>query len=139
MAQPDASLARSVIAIAVVKHEGKYLIGLRPAGVPLAGYWEFPGGKVQPGETPGEAAARECLEEAGLTVRVVGRYPDVEHDYPHGKLLMHFFACELAASATGPLPDRFRWVRSAELSEYKFPPANARMLTALEADHDPFS
>ncbi len=51
------------IAIAVVEHDGNFLIGLRPSGAVLGGLWEFPGGKVEPDETPEAAAARECLEE----------------------------------------------------------------------------
>ena len=59
------------IAVAVVEHDGRFLVGLRPAGKPLAGFSEFPGGKVHSGETPAEAAERECREETGLSV-VVG-------------------------------------------------------------------
>ena len=54
------------IAIAVVLHNDCVLIGVRPAGATLAGLWEFPGGKIEAGETPNEAAERECLEETGL-------------------------------------------------------------------------
>ena len=63
------------VAIAVVQHEGRFLVGTRPAGVPLAGLAEFPGGKVHAGEMPADAAARECLEESGLTVCVGEEYP----------------------------------------------------------------
>lgn len=55
------------IAIAVVQHADQFLIGQRPAGLVLSGYWEFPGGKIQLGETPEAAAVRECLEETGLS------------------------------------------------------------------------
>ena len=58
------------IAVAVVEHDGRYLVGQRPAHVPLGGFWEFPGGKVERGETPEAAAIRECLEETGLTVHI---------------------------------------------------------------------
>ena len=57
------------IAIAVVEHEGRFLIGLRPPGAPLAGLWEFAGGKLEPGETPQMAAARECLERGRTDAR----------------------------------------------------------------------
>ena len=58
------------IAIAVVEQHGQFLIGQRPADVALGGLWEFPGGKVEPGELPVNAAIRECLEETGLVVRI---------------------------------------------------------------------
>ena len=63
------------IAVAVVQHAGTVLIGRRAPEAPLGGLWEFPGGKVGPDETPGEAAARECREETGLAVRIGRPYP----------------------------------------------------------------
>ncbi len=118
------------IAVALVRHEGRLLIGRRGNDGPLAGYWEFPGGKVEPGETPAEAAVRECLEETGLAVRVTERYPDVVHHYDYGSVHLHFFAC--AADAQQQLlPPRFRWVTPAELSHYTFPAANAAMIERL--------
>jgi 8-oxo-dGTP diphosphatase len=121
------------IAIAVVEHAGSFLIGQRPPNVPLAGYWEFPGGKVEPGETPAEAAARECLEETGLLVTVGDVYPDVVHQYDHDRLRLHFFACRLQPASGDPRPP-FRWVPRVELARYQFPPANAGLLTWL-LDH----
>src|SRR5947209_7478611 len=63
------------IAIAVVEQDGRFLVGRRPAGVPLAGLSEFPGGKIEPQETAEAAAVRECFEETGIVVEVTGRYP----------------------------------------------------------------
>ena len=85
---------RVEIAIAVVERDGQFLIGLRPEGESLAGYWEFPGGKVTAGETAEDAARRECLEETGLEVRIVGTYPAIAYDYPHASVQLHFFACD---------------------------------------------
>jgi 8-oxo-dGTP diphosphatase len=115
------------IAVAVVENDGQFLIGLRPDGVPLAGLWEFPGGKVEPGETSENAAIRECLEEAGLTVRIIGEYPPASHSYQHATAHLRFFACELT-HPPDELPARFRWVTPAELCQYSFPPANAELL-----------
>ena len=92
-----ARASSKIIAVAVVRHGDCFLAGLRPEGVPLAGFWEFPGGKVEPLETPADAAVRECREEAGLDVRVVGEYPPVDFDYPHGSLHLRFFACVAVA------------------------------------------
>ncbi len=120
------------IAIGVVERDGKYLIGLRCEGGPLAGYWEFPGGKVSAGETPEDAACRECLEETGLEVQLTGSYPPADHDYPHCRVRLHFFACAPLAERS-QLPSRFRWVSGDELRNYQFPPANRELLDMLIA------
>ena len=120
----------ALIAVAVVVHDGRVLIGRRPAGLPLAGFWEFPGGKMAPGETPSEAAERECHEETGLEVAVVGTYGVEQYDYTHGPVRIHFLA---AAPRHGDRRPRepFRWVPVAELHRYRFPPANQRVLKEL--------
>jgi mutator protein MutT len=123
---------RQQVAVAVVEHDGKFLVGLRPAGKPLAGFSEFPGGKVHSGETPAEAAERECREETGLSVVVGDPYPSVEHEYPHGRLTLHFFRCTLADAAEGRIPHApFRWVRRDELARLEFPEANRSLLERL--------
>lgn len=120
------------IAVAVVSHQGRYLVGQRPAGVPLEGLWEFPGGKVLSGEEPAAAACRECREETGLAVTVRDEYPAVEHQYPHGRLHLRFFAC--APSDPAAMPNApFIWVRAAELARLEFPPANQALIARLTA------
>lgn len=118
------------IAIAVVEHEGRYLIGLRPEGAPLAGLWEFAGGKVEPGESPQVAAARECLEETGLAVEVGESFPEVVHQYDHGRLRLHFFRCRPFEPHREPSA-RFRWVLARDLPRYEFPAANAALTKYL--------
>jgi 8-oxo-dGTP diphosphatase len=123
------------IAVAVVEHDGKFLVGMRGPGKPLAGFSEFPGGKIHSGETPAEAAARECREETGLSVVVGEPYPTVEHDYPHSRLTLHFFRCTLANPAGNASPvEPFRWVNSAELIRLEFPAANRSLLAELAAE-----
>jgi 8-oxo-dGTP diphosphatase len=121
---------RVEIAIAVVEDQGRYLIGQRQLGGTLAGYWEFPGGKIEAGETPQAAAVRECREETGLSVRVTGAYPTVDHDYEHARVRLHFLACA-TGDASAPLAARFRWVERAALGDYQFPPANASVLAII--------
>ncbi|HUY36667.1 MAG TPA: (deoxy)nucleoside triphosphate pyrophosphohydrolase [Pirellulales bacterium] len=118
------------IAVAVVEHEGRFLIGPRPAGIPLAGLWEFPGGKVEFGETAAQAAARECQEETGLSIEVGASYPAVVHPYDHGRLALEFFACRPLDPQQPPLPP-FRWVALDELAKYPFPAANAGLIEFL--------
>jgi 8-oxo-dGTP diphosphatase len=120
------------IAIAVVENEGQFLIGVRPEGVALAGLWEFPGGKVKPGETPEEAARRECLEETGLEIEVGEPYPKVVHQYNHDKVRLHFFACRPTTPEQEALPP-FRWVPRADLGRYEFPAANGALIEFLVA------
>jgi mutator protein MutT len=121
------------VAVAVLRHEGALLIGQRPPGVPLAGLWEFPGGKVRPGETPAQAAARECREETGLEALIEGEYPAVEYAYDFGRLELRFFAARPRSAETAPRPP-FRWVPAAHLADYPFPPANAALLKLLQQE-----
>jgi 8-oxo-dGTP diphosphatase len=118
------------IAVAVVEQDDQFLIGQRPSGVPLAGLWEFPGGKVRPGEAPEAAAVRECYEEAGLNVAVVGHYPPRQYHYPHGTLRLHFYHCQPTGPTISPRPP-FVWVPRATLPQYAFPEANGPILQLL--------
>jgi mutator protein MutT len=118
------------IAIAVVQRYDQFLIGQRREGVPLAGLWEFPGGKIRAGETPDAAAARECREETGLDVTIVAAYPEVVHSYDHADVRLHFFAAtpiDLSAQPSAP----FRWVPAVKLGEYEFPAANDKLVAFL--------
>lgn len=118
------------IAIAVVCHRGRYLVGQRPAGVPLAGLWEFPGGKPEAEETLAAAAVRECREEAGLEVEITGEYPPVSHRYDHGAVELHFFACRLLGRRQEPQAP-FRWVDCSDLGRLEFPAANRPVIAAI--------
>jgi mutator protein MutT len=120
------------IAVAVVERDGHFLVGLRPPGVPLAGYWEFPGGKVKPGETPAQAAMRECHEETGLLVELCGEYPDVVHQYDHDRLRLFFFAARCGPNLAQPRAP-FLWVPRVKLGQLAFPPANAALIAYLLA------
>jgi 8-oxo-dGTP diphosphatase len=124
--------SRIPIAIAVVEREGFFLVGKRPAGAPLAGLCEFPGGKVHASETPEAAAVRECLEETDLAVRIVGEYPVVRHDYEHDRVELHFFRCLPVDAGCSPR-EPFRWVTVAELAELQFPEANRAVLDQIIA------
>lgn len=128
------------IAVAVVEHAGRFLIGLRPEGVPLAGLWEFPGGKVEAGETPAEAAVRECREEAGLDVVVLDEFPAAVQQYDHDRVRVHFFRCRLVEGSTAVAdapfapphaPPQYQWVEGRRLREFAFPKANDRLIAML--------
>ncbi|REK18867.1 MAG: (deoxy)nucleoside triphosphate pyrophosphohydrolase [Planctomycetota bacterium] len=138
MSPADAPAPRVEVAIAIVWHQGRLLIGQRPQDATLPGLWEFPGGKVEPGETPTAAAERECLEETGVLARVVGRYPVIEHDYDHAAVRLHFLACEWVGEKS-PLPQRCRWIHPSELGSYAFPAANDALLEMLLRGQPPES
>ncbi len=111
------------------------LVTRRPADTVLGGYWEFPGGKVEAGETPQACLVREFREEVGLSVTVGEALPTVEHAYPHGRVVLHAFWC---AAVDGQMPRNLqvaehRWVPTGELSTLRFPPANGPLVAAIVA------
>jgi len=122
------------IGIAVVERDGRYLVGTRPDGVPLAGYAEFPGGKCEPGETPEACAVRECREETGLVVEPVELLERRTWDYPHGRVELSFALCRPVDGSEPAAP--FRWVPRAELAGLRFPEANAAVVGRLVAGPD---
>ncbi|HEY1151495.1 MAG TPA: NUDIX domain-containing protein [Pseudoduganella sp.] len=88
-----AEVARPIdVAVGILmKPNGDVLLGQRPEGKPYAGYWEFPGGKVDPGETILEALKREFMEELGVSVLSAEEWCGVEHVYEHAHVRLHFF------------------------------------------------
>ncbi len=91
-AQPNAPARPVDVAVGILmKPNGDVLLGQRPAGKPYAGYWEFPGGKVDPGETFLEALKREFMEELGIEVLSADEWCGVEHVYEHAHVRLHFF------------------------------------------------
>jgi len=122
--------------IGLIRRGDAFLIRQRPAGTVYAGYWEFPGGKCEPGETPAQATARECLEETGLRI-VVGRLRRmIRHRYPHGLVELSFHDCTAEDPAAEPDPRTgFRWVPVARLAGLQFPEANDVILDELAREY----
>ena len=126
------------VAIAVVEHDGRYLVGTRLAGQPLAGHAEFPGGKCLPHETPSAAAVRECREETGREVVAVRRLSACRHCYEHGTLDLEFWLCRLVNPPADPGISRqasrgFAWLSAESLKSLNFPDANQPVLALLAA------
>jgi 8-oxo-dGTP diphosphatase len=125
----------TAVGIGLIRRRGDFLVRRRPEGTVYAGYWEFPGGKCEPGETPEQTTARECQEETGLEV-VVGRLRRViEHHYPHGLVRLFFFDCVPADPAAEPSANSgSRWVSATQLLSLRFPDANEPLLEELSGD-----
>jgi mutator protein MutT len=117
------------IAIAVIEHDGKYLLQQRTSEQVLAGKWEFPGGKIEAGESPADAAVRETREETSLAVRAARTLVEVRHAYEHATVQLHFVLCRPLAGSSPSASTR--WVTAAELREYDFPAANVPLLQML--------
>lgn len=110
------------------------LISRRHDDAVLGGFWEFPGGKMEPEETPVLCVQRELTEELDLQVRVIEQWESLEHQYDHAHVTLWPCVCELidpAQQARDLAVAEHRWISPAELRSYRFPSANAPMLTRL--------
>lgn len=122
-----------VAAAVVVRHDGQVLLAQRPPGKPYEGYWEFPGGKLEPGETPRQALARELREELGLHVQRAAPWIVQEFVYPHAHVELNFF--RVFAWEGEPHPhdgQAFAWQTPGAFDVSPLLPANSRVLAALQ-------
>ena len=120
------------VGIGLIGRGGSYLIRRRPPGAAMAGYWEFPGGKCEAGESPEMATARECLEEVGVGVVVDELVRRIVHRYPHGLVELYYFRCTIDGVEASPAEDSgFVWVAAGDLPGYRFPEANDVLVAAL--------
>jgi 8-oxo-dGTP diphosphatase len=117
---------------AMIDKDGRYLITQRPPTASLPLLWEFPGGRVEPGETDATALARELREEMGIEVEVQDRVIHVEHAYASYDIDFCVYRCRLVS---GPIQHlrvhAHRWVRPEELDQYEFPPADEKSIAKL--------
>jgi len=123
-----------VAAVVLVDADGRVLLAQRPEGKSMAGLWEFPGGKVDPGETPEAALIRELAEELGIDVAAscLAPFTFASHAYPDFHLLMPLYVCRKWSGI--PLAregQRLTWVRPAQLAEYPMPPADKPLIAML--------
>ena len=119
-------------AAVITRPDGRFLLGQRPAGKVYAGYWEFPGGKVEPGEAPLAALARELHEELGITVRKAHPWLTRDYDYAHAAVRLRFFRVrEWSGDLHGREQQRFSWQLPHAVSVDPLLPANAPVLRAL--------
>lgn len=127
----DSGVPRIVVTAAVIERDGAYLVTRRQRGVHLEGYWEFPGGKCEAGESHAACLEREVREELDAGVRVGREILVTEHAYPERVVELHFFNCELTAAPRPLVGQEMRWVRREELRLLKFPPADDELIAMI--------
>jgi 8-oxo-dGTP diphosphatase len=123
-----------VVAVALVDSDGRVLLAQRPAGKSMAGLWEFPGGKVQPGEAPEAALIRELKEELDVDVTEACLAPltFASHRYERFHLLMPLYVCRRwNGIVTAREGQALTWVRAQKLDRYEMPPADKPLVAAL--------
>ena len=123
-----------VVAVALVDADNRVLISQRPAGKELEGLWEFPGGKLEPDETPEAALIRELQEELGIAVEPPCLAPltFASHTYETKHLLMPLYICRRWTGFVTPQEGQaVKWVRARQLRDFPMPPADAPLIPAL--------
>ena len=120
-----------VVTAAVIEREGRFLVTRRQPGVHLAGYWEFPGGKCETGESHAACLRREVREELGVDAVVHEELFTTTHEYPERIVELHFFRCVLAGDPAPALRQDMQWVTRAELPTLAFPPADIELIRLL--------
>ncbi|HEX3858521.1 MAG TPA: (deoxy)nucleoside triphosphate pyrophosphohydrolase [Pseudolabrys sp.] len=125
-----------VAACALVDADGRVLIAQRPAGKPMAGLWEFPGGKIEPDELPEQTLIRELKEELGIVVKedCLAPLTFASHAYADFHLLMPLYICRRWDGTVAPLEaQQLAWVKPNRLRDYPMPPADVPLISHLMA------
>jgi mutator protein MutT len=126
---PGQDAPRRDVAIAVIMRDGKVLVCQRPDRGSFAGYWEFPGGKREPGETVVECLRREVNEELAMRIAPVHPLRPIDHDYPNGRIRLHPYVCTTDDATPRLLACQdAKWIDPRDLKQYRFPPANDALL-----------
>ena len=124
---------RLVVTAAVVPRGVTFLVTRRPRGAHLEGFWEFPGGKCDAGESLDACLRREILEELGCQTLVHDEIYTVTHAYDDRIVELHFFRCDIAGNPAPQQGQEMRWAPRTELTSLEFPPADAELIARLSA------
>ena len=133
---PDGEAVREpaiVVTAAIVERGGRFLLTRRQKGVHLEGFWEFPGGKCDAGETLSACLRRELREELAVEASVGEEVFAATHAYPDRTVELHFFRCEITGEPAPQIGQAMRWVPREELPRLEFPPADAELIRTLSA------
>ena len=123
-----------VVACALIDSDGRVLIAQRPPGKEMGGLWEFPGGKVEAGESPEQTLIRELREELGIAVMeaCLAPFTFASHAYPDFHLLMPLYVCRRWEGTPAPLEHTaLKWVRPKDMNRYPMPPADLPLIPML--------
>jgi 8-oxo-dGTP diphosphatase len=120
-----------VVTAAVIERDARFLVTRRQPGVHLAGYWEFPGGKCEAGESHADSLRREVREELGVDATVHEELLTATHEYPERVVELHFFRCTIAGEPAPALGQDMRWATRGELGTLAFPPADIELIRLL--------
>ena len=137
MAVTGAEAAKPIVlvtAVALIDADSRVLLAQRPEGKPMAGLWEFPGGKMHDGETPERALIRELEEELGIDVEAscLAPFTFASHAYPEFHLLMPLYVCRRWDGTVMPQEGQaVKWVRPAQLGDYPMPPADKPLVAMI--------
>lgn len=124
-----------VSAVALIDRDGRVLLAQRPAGKEMAGLWEFPGGKIEAGETPERALVRELKEELGIDIvsSCLAPLTFASHAYEKFHLMMALYVCRVWSGDVSPRENqKLSWVYSKELNQYPMPPADIPLIPAIQ-------
>ena len=124
-------MTRILVVAAVIEREGRFLVTRRQHGVHLAGFWEFPGGKVANGESHVEALCREIHEELDVTIVVRDLVLETSHDYTDRVVTLFFYRCDLIGTPRPMIGQEMNWVARHELASLNFPPADEELIRRL--------
>jgi 8-oxo-dGTP diphosphatase len=120
-----------VVTAAVIERGGRLLVTRRLQGTHLEGYWEFPGGKCDAGESLEACLVRELREELAVDAMVGSRILTTSHEYPERRVELHFFNCELAGDPVPQMHQEMQWVPRDALASLKLPPADDELVALL--------
>ena len=121
-----------VVAAAVIERDGRVLLTRRLEGTHLGGFWEFPGGKCEPGEALDVCLRRELREELAVEVVVGEELLSTAHSYPERTVVIHFFAAQLLGDPTPQIGQEMQWIRRDDLPTLKLPPADDELVALLQ-------
>ena len=123
------------VVAALIVRDGKLMIAQRPAGKHMAGKWEFPGGKIEKGETPEKALERELSEELGVKTETGRIYYAIHHSYPEKDVLLLFYRSRLLEGEPRPIEEAdIRWIEESQIRDFDWAEADAPLIDLIASD-----